>query len=102
MGHKRIPGARYSPHGPNHWRPTHPFPILVYVNRNEPVVSASSVATLVAVTKEANLALDGQREARVTQFPFKVLCPRSRAIGDHIYRRGPRRSSHFSQRKKGR
>ncbi len=55
-----------------HWRPTHFFPILFHMNRNEPVVSSSPVAVLVAVTKEATLALGGQREARVTQFLFKV------------------------------
>ena len=64
--------ARYSPNGPSHWRPTHFFPILCHMNRNEPVVSSSPVAVLVAVTKEATLALGGQREARVTQFLFKV------------------------------
>ena len=41
--------------------------------RHESVISSSSsVATLVAVTKEATLALGGQREVRITQFPFKV------------------------------
>ncbi len=42
------------------------------MSRNKPVVSAPSVAALVAVTKEARLALGGQQEVRVTQFPFKV------------------------------
>ena len=56
----------------NHWTPTHFFTILFHVNRNEPAVSSSQVAVLVAVTKEATLALGGQREARVTQFLFKV------------------------------
>ena len=36
------------------------------------MVSSPSVAALVAVTKEAQLALGGQREVRVSQFPFKV------------------------------
>ncbi len=35
-------------------------------------MSASSVATLVAVTNEAKLALGSQREVLVTHFPFKV------------------------------
>ena len=42
------------------------------MNRNEPVASSSPVAVLVAVTQEATLALGGQREARFTQFLFKV------------------------------
>jgi len=36
------------------------------------MISSSSVATLVAVTKEAERALGGKSEVRVTQFPFKV------------------------------
>lgn len=36
------------------------------------LISSSSVATLVAVTKEAERALGGIRDVRVTQFPFKV------------------------------
>ena len=44
----------------------------MYVNGNEPEVSASSIAALVAVTKEAQLALGGQREVRITQYLFKV------------------------------
>ena len=47
-------------------------PILFYMNRNEPEVSSPPVAVLVAVTKEATFSLGGQREVRVTQFPFKV------------------------------
>ncbi len=42
------------------------------MSRNKPVVSSPSVAALVAITKEAKLALGGQREVRVTQLPFKV------------------------------
>ena len=41
------------------------------MNDNESVLS-TSVAVLVAVSKEAQLALGGQREVRVTQFLFKV------------------------------
>ncbi len=41
------------------------------MNDNESVLS-SSIAVLVAVSKEAQLALGGQREARVTHFLFKV------------------------------
>src|SRR5688572_15536576 len=33
---------------------------------------SSAVATLVAVTKEAERALGGTREVRITHFPFKV------------------------------
>lgn len=36
------------------------------------MISSSSVATLVAVTKEAERALGDTPEVRVTQFPFKV------------------------------
>ena len=45
------------------------------MSRNGSVVSFPSVATLVTitpVTKEAKLALDNQREVRITQFPFKI------------------------------
>ena len=42
------------------------------MNPVESVVSSSPVAVLVAVTKEATLALGGRREVRVRQFPFKV------------------------------
>ncbi len=42
------------------------------MSRNHPVVSSPSVATLVAVTKEAKLALGGQRDVRVIHLPFKV------------------------------
>ncbi len=40
------------------------------MSRNKPVVSSRTA--LVAVTKEAKLALGDQHEVRVTQFPFKV------------------------------
>jgi hypothetical protein len=36
------------------------------------MTSSSSVATLLAVTKEAERALGGKREVRFTKFPFKV------------------------------
>jgi FHA domain-containing protein len=36
------------------------------------LTSSSSVASLVAVTKDAERALGGTRAVRVTQFPFKV------------------------------
>ncbi len=36
------------------------------------MVLASSVATLVAVTNEAKLALGGRREVHITRFPFKI------------------------------
>lgn len=39
---------------------------------DESVISPASVATLVATTREAELSLGGQREVRVTHFPFKV------------------------------
>ncbi len=45
------------------------------MSRNGSVVSSPSVATLVTitpVTKEAKLALDNQREVRITHFPFKI------------------------------
>lgn len=42
------------------------------MSSNEPEGSVFPVATLVAVTEEARRALGGQREVRVTQFPFKV------------------------------
>lgn len=48
------------------------FALVGGMSRNDPVVSSPSVATLVAVTKEAKLALGGQREVRVTHLPFKV------------------------------
>lgn len=57
---------------PKGWTPTHHLPILFCVNRHESVISPSSVATLVATTREAGFALDGRREVRITRFPFKV------------------------------
>lgn len=36
------------------------------------MISPASVATLVATTREAGLALGGRHEVRVTRFPFKV------------------------------
>jgi pSer/pThr/pTyr-binding forkhead associated (FHA) protein len=35
-------------------------------------VSPSPLATLVATTREAELALDGRSEVRITRFPFRV------------------------------
>ena len=48
------------------------FALVGGMSRNEPVVSSPSVAALVAVTKEATLALGSQRKVRVTHLPFKV------------------------------
>jgi len=44
----------------------------LYVNSYESVISPSPVATLVATTREARLALGGRSEVPVTHFPFKV------------------------------
>jgi pSer/pThr/pTyr-binding forkhead associated (FHA) protein len=46
------------------------------------IVSSSSEATLVAVTAEAQRALGGTREIRVTQFPFRVGRERRSSFAD--------------------
>ena len=42
------------------------------MNDNERVISSSLVVTLVAVTKEAIVALGGDLNVRIRKFPFKV------------------------------